>query len=53
MERKNEHQGEIKDPRDSPAECGGTIKTMKEKNHEKSKELKNESEKARERERVS
>ena len=31
MERKNEHQGEIKDPRKSTAEFAERIKLMKEK----------------------
>ena len=48
MERKNEHQGEIKDPRKITAECVGRIKNMKEKTH-KITELKNERENERER----
>ena len=47
MERKNEHQGEIKDPRKSTAKFGGRIKNMKEKTHMKTTELKMK-EKARE-----
>ena len=35
MERKYEHQGEITNPRKSPAEFCGRVKTMKEKNHKK------------------
>ena len=44
MERKNEHQGEITDPRKITAEFGGRIKNMKEKIHKKTTELKNERE---------
>ena len=44
MERKNEHQGEIIDPRKITAEFGGRIKNMKEKTHKKTTELKNERE---------
>ena len=48
MERKNEHQGEVKDPRKSTAEFVGRIKSMKEKTHKKITELKNERENERE-----
>ena len=47
MERKNEHQGEIKDPRKITAKFGGKIKNMKGKTHMKTTELKTK-EKARE-----
>ena len=48
MERKNEHQGETKDPRKITAEFAGRIKIMKEKTHKKITELKNEKENERE-----
>ena len=48
MEKKNEHQGEIKDPRKSTGEFVGRIKNMKEKTHKKITELKNERENERE-----
>ena len=50
MERKNEHQGEIKDPKKITVEFVGRIKNMKEKTHKKTTELKNERENERERE---
>ena len=37
MERKNEHQGEIKDPRKITAGVGGKIKNTKEKTYKKRK----------------
>ena len=48
MERKSEHQGEIKDARKITAEFVGRIKNMKEKTHKKTTELKNEKENERE-----
>ena len=47
MERENEHQGEIKDPRKITAEFVGRIKNMKETTHKKTTELKNERESER------
>ena len=49
MERTNEHQEEIKDPRKSTAEFAGRIKIVKEKTYKKITELKNERENERER----
>ena len=49
MERKNEHQREIKDPRKITTEFGGRIKNMKEKTYEKTSEIKNERRSERER----
>ena len=49
MERKNEHQGEIKDLRKSTAEYVGRIKNIKEKTHKKITESKIERENERER----
>ena len=49
MERKNEHQGETKDPRKITAEFGGTTKIIKEKTHQKTTDLKNERESEKER----
>ena len=48
MEGKNEHHGEIKDPRKITEEFGGRIKNMKEKTHKKTTGLKNERESERE-----
>ena len=49
MERKNEHQGEIKDPKNSTAEFVGRTKIMKEKIYKKITQLKNERENERDR----
>ena len=49
MERKKEHQGEIKDPRKSTTGFAGRIKITKEKTYKKTTELKNERERERER----
>ena len=47
MDRRNENQREVTDQRKSTAESGGRVKTMKEKKHKKSTEIKNERESER------